>query len=229
MKASTRSWRPSLLESATRLSRIDDPDTRRGFRALLHTTSGWAFAHVAFLLAPSAPLKHAFYLVGLSAVGAWLYFCSASTNRSFHRQATFRSLAVAVFRAIITVKLTNPLHGLYYTRTLVSSPFVHLAVTHHVAHWIVMGLSYALSLVGFFMLVGYFSTISYRLTPLLGLIVITGLPIVFGTIGFTTPYLIDITYEPIGVAIFAVGVMFVYLDRLRTIQLAASQDAPIIG
>ncbi|MFB6185268.1 MAG: histidine kinase, partial [Halobacteriaceae archaeon] len=71
----------ACFASLTRVSRIEDPDTRRGLRGLLLTSGGWATAHVAFLLVPSAPLKHALYLVGLvvglSAVGAWLYFCSA--------------------------------------------------------------------------------------------------------------------------------------------------------
>jgi len=222
----------ACLVSATRLTRVDDPDTRRGLVALLLTSSGWATAHVAFLLAPSASLKHAFYLiglvVGLSAVGAWLYFCSAYTNRSLHRQPIYRRVATGVFLVIIAVKLTNPLHNLYFTTEFVTTPFPHLSVTHHLAHWLVMGLSYALSLVGYFMLLEHFTQVQYKTTPVLGLVGITGLPIVFDIIGFTTPYLIDITYEPVGVAIFAVGVAFVYLDTFQAIQLAGGHDEPVI-
>jgi len=218
--------------SATRLTRIDDPDTRRGLVALLATSSGWATAHVAFLLVPSTSLKHAFYLiglvVGLSAVGAWLYFCSAYTNRSLHRQPVYRRVAVGVFLVIVAVKLTNPLHNLYFTAEFVTSPFPHLAITHHLAHWLVMRLSYALSLLGYFMLLEHFAQVQYKTTPILGLVGITGLPIVFDIIGFTTPYLIDITYEPVGVAIFAVGVAFVYLDTFQAIQFAGGHDEPVI-
>jgi len=218
--------------SVARVTRIEDRDTRRGLTALLVTSGGWALAHVAFLLAPTPSLKQGFYLVGLvvglASVGPWLYFCSAYTNRSLHRDTRFRRVAVGVFLAIVAVKLTNPLHGLYFSATPVATPFPHLAVTHEPLHWIVMGLSYALAMVGAFMLFEYFAQVGYDTTPLLALVGATGLPAVFDIVGFATPYLIDITYEPIGVAVFAVGVAFVYLDRFQSIQLAGGHDEPLI-
>ncbi|AQL43566.1 histidine kinase [Halorientalis sp. IM1011] len=218
--------------SVGRVTRIEDTDTRRGLVALLVTSGGWALAHVGFLLAPTEPLKQGFYLVGLvvgfATVGPWLYFCSAYTNRSLHRDVSLRRVAVGVFLAIVAVKLTNPVHGLYFSATPTATPFPHLAVTHEPLHWIVMGLSYALAIVGAFMLFEYFAQVGYDTTPLLALVGATGLPIVFDIVGFATPYLIDITYEPLGVAVFAVGVAFVYLDRFRSVQLAGSHDDPII-
>jgi len=60
-----------------------------GFAALLVTSGGWAAAQVGFLLAPGADLKVAFHVVGLvvgfSTTGAWLYFCSAYSGRTMHR------------------------------------------------------------------------------------------------------------------------------------------------
>jgi signal transduction histidine kinase len=221
----------ACLLSALRARAVKDPDTRRGLLALLLTSSGWAAAHVAFLTVPLGA-KRFMYLVGLtlgiSAVGAWLYFCSAYTNRSLHRQPAYRRAAVAVFAVIFGIKITNPLHKLYSTGEFVTTPFPHLAVTPQLTHWLVMGLAYGLSMVGYFMLLEHFTKVNYDTRPLLGLAALTGLPIVLDIVGYATPYLIDINYEPIGVAAFAVGVVFVYLDRFQTVQMAANHTDPIL-
>jgi len=211
---------------------IEDPDTRRGLVALLVTSGAWATAHVAFLLAPSPQLKHWLYvaglIVGLAAVGPWLYFCSAYTGRTLHRNPTYRRVAIALFLGIVLVKLTNPLHHVYFTSEFVTTPFPHLAVHNRLFHWLVMGLSYALAAVGYFMLFELFTQVSYDTTPLAVLAAITGLPLVLDLAGLASPLLIDITYEPIGVAVFAVGVVFLYLDRFQTVQLAGGRDEPVI-
>jgi len=92
-----------------------------------------------------------------------------------------------------------------------------------------MGLSYALAFVGYFMLLELFTQIDLDTRALFALVGITSLPVVLDVIGYTTPYVIDITYEPLGVAVFAVGVAFVYIDRFEAVQLAAEQDDPIIA
>ena len=65
-----------------------------------------------------------------------------------------------VFLAVVTVKLTNPVHHLYFTTELVTTPFPHLAVTTGIFHWLVMGLTYALAIVGYFMLLEPFMQVS---------------------------------------------------------------------
>ncbi|SFP80993.1 His Kinase A (phospho-acceptor) domain-containing protein [Halolamina pelagica] len=92
-----------------------------------------------------------------------------------------------------------------------------------------MGLSYALAFVGYFMLLELFTQIDLDTRALFALVGITGLPVVFDIAGYTTPLLIDITYEPLGVAVFAVGVAFVYIDRFDAVQLAGERDVPIIA
>ncbi|MFB6070363.1 MAG: ATP-binding protein [Halanaeroarchaeum sp.] len=218
--------------SIPRALRIDDPDTRRGVVALLVTSGGWATAHLLFLAAPTPELKTVFYVAGLvigfSAVGPWLYFCSAYTGRSLHQNTLIRRAAVIVFLAVVMVKVTNPIHNLYFTAEIVTTPFPHLAIQNGVFHWLVMGLSYALAIVGYFMLLELFLQVSYDTKPFAILIAITGLPIVFDVIGFASPLLVNITYEPIGVAVFAVGVFYVYIDRFQAIQLAGGRDEPAI-
>ena len=215
-----------------RTGRVSDPDTRRGLVALLLTSGGWATAHVGYLLTRSVPLQSGFYTLGLifgfAAVGAWLYFCSAYTGRTYHRQRPYRALALAVFVLVVGLKLTNPVHGLYLTATTVTTPFPYLAVRHGILHWLAMGLSYALATVGIFMLVERFTTVGYDATPLVALVGLTGLPIVFDLAGLLSPQLLDMTYEPLGVAAFVVGLLFVYFERFQAIQLAGGVDAPAI-
>ncbi|WP_136718362.1 sensor histidine kinase [Halorientalis salina] len=219
--------------SITRLGRITDRDTRRGLLALLLTSGGWAAAHVGFLVSPTRHLKLGWYvlglILGLAAVGAWLFFCSAYTNRTYHNNSTYRRLAVALFTALGVVKVTNPLHHGYFTATEVAAPFPHLAVTVGPLHWVAMGLSYALAFVGYFMLFELFTEIDFDTRPLLLLVSITALPVGLDLIGYTTPVLIDMTYEPLGVAVFAIGVVFVYVDRFDAVQLSAERDAPVIA
>lgn len=222
----------ACFASVARARHIEDPDTRRGIVWLLVLSGGWALAHVGFLVVPTVPLKTAFYVaglvIGLGAVGPWLYFCSAYTGRSLHRNRLIRRTAVVTYLAIVLVKVTNPYHQIYFSTEFVTSPFPHLAVQNGLFHWLVMGLSYALAVVGYFMLLELFMQVSYDTKPFIALVTVTGLPIVLDVVGFASPYLLDITYEPIGVAVFAVGVLYIYVDRFQTIQLAAQSDDPVV-
>jgi signal transduction histidine kinase len=211
---------------------IEDPGTRRGLVGLLVGSGGWALFELAFLVAPTDGLAYAGYtaslVIGLATVGGWLYFASAYTGRSFHRNTTYRRVAVAVYLGIVGLKLTNPIHGLYFTTMFVSQPFPHLTVQHGTVHWVVTGLSYALVAVGFFMLFEFFLEADFEARSLGWLGAITGLPVVFDLAGHTTPYLIDINHEPLGVAVFAIGVLYVFEDRFLAIQLSDGVDEGLI-
>lgn len=218
--------------SAVRVNRIAEGDTRRGLVALLLTSGGWALAHVGYLATADEQLGVFLYqiglVVGLSTIGGWLYFCSAFTGRSLHRDPRIRRITVAVFLAIIAVKLTNDLHGLYFSSAVASTPFPHVAITSTTLHWTVMGGSYALATVGYFMLYERFRHVSHDSRPLLLLLGLTALPVGFDVLGMLVPGLMEITYEPVGVAAFAVGLSFVYFERFRTIRLAGDRDDPVI-
>jgi signal transduction histidine kinase len=211
---------------------IPDPDVRRGLAGLLATSGGWASAHVGYLLGPTPLIQELFYLVGLvvgiAAVGPWLYFCAAYTGRSLHHRTSVQRVAVLGFLAIVAVKLTNPVHGLYYSTSVVDDPFPHLLISHEPLHWAVMGLAYALASIGFFMLFELFLSVDSDVTSLVVLVCVTGLPVAFDVAGFASDFLLEITYSPLGVGLFAVGVMFVYLEPFQTVKLTANQDDPVI-
>ncbi|WP_255194951.1 sensor histidine kinase [Halorarius litoreus] len=216
----------------TRLGALDHADTERGLRWLLRLSGTWAAFHVAFLVVPATNLKllayYAGLTVGFATVGAWLYFCSAYTGRNLHRVPGYRRLAVAVFLVVIAVKYTNPLHGLYFTATVASTPFPHLAVEHQLFHWLAMGLSYLLAGIGYFMLLELFAQSGDNTRPLAVLVGLTGLPVVLDIAGRQLPVLIDMTYEPLGVAAFAVGVLFLFYDRFRAIRLVGTPTEPAV-
>src|SRR6056297_2077239 len=181
-------WVPFLVTALVcffavgRAAQIEAPDVRRGLVWLLGTTGVWALFKVGYFLLPR-PLKNPAYLVGLvfgfATVWAWLYFCSAYTGRSYHQNRTLRRLGAGIFFGIVAVKLTNPLHGLYFEATFVSTPFEYLAIEHGVFHWTVTGLSYVLATTGLFMLFELYAESGYDTRPLAGLTVLLGLPVLF--------------------------------------------------
>ena len=212
--------------------RIEDADTRHGLIALLATSGSWAVAHALLLLVPSTDLKTVVYLVGLilgfSTVFAWLYFCSAYTGRTYHRRSAYRRAAVALYLVVVAVKVTNPLHHLYFTTAVVAEPFRHLAIQQGLFHWIVTGLSYLLAGVGMFALFEAFAESEYDATPLAGLVALAGLPVVLDIVGYATPMLLDMIHAPLGVAAFTLGVLFVFEDRFFAVQLTGDVDGPTI-
>ena len=218
--------------SLHRARRITDRDTRRSLIALLVMSGLWAAFHVGYLVAPTVNGQYGFYMlgliVGLATVGPWLYFCSAYSGRSLHHNRTYQGVAVAIYLAIVSVKLTNPFHGLYFTTTEATVPFSHLMISHGVLHWLAMGLAYSLAVVGIFMLFELFSQVDYDTKPLVGLVGLTLLPVIFDVAGYLYPLLLDLTYSAVGVAIFAVGVLFIYTDRFEAIQLAGRYNDPVI-
>ncbi|RQG93261.1 histidine kinase [Natrarchaeobius halalkaliphilus] len=215
-----------------RTAYIEHDETRRGLYWLLLTSGVWATIHVGYLTASTPRLQYALFVgglvVGLAAIGPWLYFCSAYTGRLLHRDETIRRLAVALFVLIVTVKLTNPIHGRYFSTEPATIPFAHLQIHHEPLHWIVMGLAYALSFVGFFMLFELFVRVNSDTRPLFVLVGLTGLPVVLDLLGGTSTILLDITYSSIGVAAFSTGVLFVYLERFQLVRTTGDADDPVI-
>jgi signal transduction histidine kinase len=197
-----------------RAERIDDDGIRRGLVGLLICSGTWAGAHVVRLAVPTQSLKVVFYLIGLTvglgSVFAWLYFCSAYTGRQYHRTPVYRRLALTAFVVITVFKLTTTVHGWYFTTVFETTPYPHLEIQLSPAHWVVTGFAYALSTVGFYMLLEMFTEIEYDTTVLGFLFLLTGLPVALDLIGYLgNDIILPLNYEPLGVAVFAVGVLYV--------------------
>jgi PAS domain S-box-containing protein len=210
------------IAAITRARQIDDPDVRRGLVWLLATSGGWALFKTVFFLLESRLLSQAAYIIGLgigfATVWAWLYFCSAYTGRNYHHNTSLRRASAAIFLAVISVKVTNPVHGLYFTTNPETTPFAYFAIEHNVAHWTATGLSYVLAAVGLFMIFQLFVESGYNTRPLSFLTLLIAIPVVVDVVAQLTPRIINVIYAPLGVAAFAVGVLFVFERQFLAVQ-----------
>jgi len=220
------------VAGTVRARRIEDAETRRSLVVLLATSGAWAATHASLLILPGRTYKTTVYLIGLifgfSTVFAWLYFCSAYTDRTYHRRPAYRHAGLALYLAVVAVKVTNPVHHLYFTTGFVTEPFPHLAIQQGLFHWIVTGLSYMLAGVGMFALFEAFVEADYDTRPLAVLVALAGAPVVLDILGFASPLLIDMIHAPLGVAAFAVGVLFVFEDRFFAVQLTGGVEGATV-
>jgi len=165
---------------------------------------------------------------GFATVWVWLYFASTYTGRQLHTKTVLRRLSAGVFLVVVLIKLTNPIHRLYFTTAELTTPFRYLAINHGVIHWISTSLSYMLASIGLFMIFELYLESEYD-TRLLG--AFTGLlllPVTLDVIAVLTPELINFIYAPIGVAAFATGAVYLFGDRFLSVG-AASQIADATG
>ena len=185
----------ACLLALVRARGVEADAVRRGLVGLLGTTSAWALLKVVYFVAPD-PIRRPAYTAGLvfgfATVWAWLYFCSAYSGRTYHEDRTLRLLGGGFFAAVVAVKLTNPIHGLYFETSVQTTPFNYLAIEHGIFHWTVTGLSYVLAGIGIFMLFELYHNSGYDTRPLGLLTVLLGLPVVFDIVGFVTDSLIEV-------------------------------------
>ncbi|WP_227132982.1 histidine kinase N-terminal 7TM domain-containing protein [Halorubellus salinus] len=211
---------------------VTDGDTRRSLVGMLATSAIWSGSHAALFALPDAQFAVPVYLVGLVAgfatIFLWLAFASAYTGRTYHRNPTLRRAAVGTYLAVVAVKVTNPFHELYFRATFVQEPFPHVAFQQEVFHWTVTGLSYALAAIGLFMLFELYGSADYDTRGLVGLVGLTVIPVGFDLLGYSTTALVDVIYAPLGVAAFAIGVLYVYEDRFLAVQLTNDVDEPVV-
>jgi len=211
---------------------VDDAELRYGLVGLLATTGIWSVLKAGFFLVPD-PFREATYLVGLivgfATVWAWLYFASAYTGRRLHTDPTLRRLSGGVFLTVVVIKLTNPIHGLYFTTTEVTTPFAHLAIDHGVIHWASTGLAYVLAAVGLFMIFELYVESEYETRTLALITGLLGLPVTLDLVAIAIPDLIAFIYAPLGVAAFAIGAVVFFGDQLLAVRTATqSTDAAVI-
>ncbi|ACM59156.1 PAS/PAC sensor signal transduction histidine kinase (plasmid) [Halorubrum lacusprofundi ATCC 49239] len=210
---------------------FNDAELRYGLIGLLSTTGLWAILKTAFFIVPD-PFREITYTVGLvfgfATVWAWLYFASAYTGRRLHTNPTLRRLAGSVFLTVVTIKITNPIHGLYFTTTEVTTPFRHLAINHGVIHWVSTGLAYVLAAIGLFMIFELYVESEYNTRSLTIVTGLLALPIVFDLIAIMTPVLIDFIYAPLGVAAFAVGAVSLFGEQLLAVRTATHSTAAAV-
>lgn len=219
------------LGSVPQARKIQHQGTRRGFVVLLVMVGIWSLGYVGYLIFPSLLFKEISYLLGFSAafvaVAAFLYLAATYTGRD-PRQMPYRRTVYGIFVLILLSKVTNPWHHLYVSFEWTTDPFPHFGIHYHLMYWILLGLSYAVIAVGFFMFLERFYHTKTDTRPLIILLGITGIPAGVTIISASVPELLPLMYEPPGVALFAVGTLYVYLERFEGVQFTAQADSPVI-
>lgn len=224
---------PAIVCLATipRARTIQHAGAREGLLGLLVSVTIWSAGYIGYLVAPTIKWKLAFYILGsvfaFVAVGAWLYFCAAYTGRP-PRNAPYRTTAVGVFLVFAVLKITNPLHNLYFTAAWATDPFPHLAISHQPLYWISLGISYVVIAVGFFMLFEQFHHTGADNRPLAGLASLTAIPAIVTIYSEELPNVLPLMYEPPGVALFALGLLYIYNQQFEAIKSTAGSDSPAI-
>jgi len=190
---------------------LSHPDIRRGLGGLLGLSGLWSLFTAAQLATPSPLAQRIFHLggliAGLSTIVAWVVFAAAYTGRSYHRQRSFQIGSALLLAIVIGIKLTNPIHGLYYTTTAATTPFSYLQFNYGAIHWFVTGIVYTIAFVGFGWLFESFERSDSRPTVLYILVAVTGVPLIPYLVSPSVDPLLGINYEPLGVAVFAVGIL----------------------
>ncbi|ESS09026.1 MAG: hypothetical protein A07HN63_01236, partial [uncultured archaeon A07HN63] len=212
-------------------SRLQGRDTQLGLRAVLLTNGVWLVLQALGLLTTDELLSNALYIggliAGLTGVGAWVYFVSAYTGRSYHRDRRIRGLAVGVYVGLLVVKLTNPLYGLYVSTELLQTPYPHLVVQPELFYWVSFSLTYTLVAISFYWLIETFRNSSSPTAGLGGLAVLSLFPVVpraaievFSN-ELLPPILLGLSFEPIGVTVFLLGVLVFVEEPFRQVEQSA--------
>lgn len=219
----------ACFAGAYRGSRLSQPDAEFGLRLLLTTVGLWSVLQALQMLATSYDVAVALLTVGLivgfGTVWAWLYFCSAYTGRTYHRDLRFQLLVVGIYLVLTTVKLTNFIHGQYFTAEFVTEPYPRLVIDQQPLYWISFTLAYVLTGVGLYFLLEMFHRSSHPTRALSALTLVTGLSIVPKVVSGLHPELLpELSYEPLGVAVFALGALYMVEDTFLHLEAPARKQ-----
>ncbi len=211
------------LAAMWRTRDISHRETRYGLYALLITSGLWALAQAVRLSTANVSVATAFYTIGLvvgfGTVFAWLYFCSAYAGYEYHRQRPIQLAALGTFIAVAVLKLTNSIHDQYFSASVVSDPFPHVAIELGTLHWAVLFAAYAGSAVGFYILFETFRRSDIPTTQLAGIVSLAAWPVLLNVFGLVTgPRFLALSYEPIGVAAFVLGTLYVATTTFEQVR-----------
>ncbi|MFB6293378.1 MAG: PAS domain S-box protein [Halonotius sp.] len=212
-------------------SRLQGRDTQLGLRAVLLTNGIWLVFQALGLVTTDELLSTALYIGGLiwglTGVGAWIYFVSAYTGRSYHQNRRIRGLAVSVYIGLLVVKLTNPLYGLYVSTELQQLPYPHLVVEPELFYWVSFSLTYTLVAISFYWLIEAFRDSSASTAGLGALAVLSLFPVIPRAAiqllpdGSLPPVALGMSFEPLGVSAFLLGVLVLVEEPFRQIEQSA--------
>jgi len=219
----------ACLAAAFHGSRLRNADAGHGLRWLLTLSGAWGFLQAGVLVSGEESTAVALYVlaltVGFATPFAWLYFTSAYAGRDYHRRPAYRRAALATYVAAVSLKLTNPVHGAYFSVSFRTEPVRRLVIDEGGLYWASLALAYVLSLLGFYLLYRLFRESEPSSWTLVGLFAATGLAVVPNAVASAAPSVLpQLSYEPLGVAVFAVGTVYLVEDAFLAVERTATRS-----
>lgn len=219
----------TCFAAALRGSRLRNGDARRGLRWLLVIVGLWGALQAGVLVVGEESTATALYTlslaVGFATVFAWLYFASAYAGHGYHRRPTYRWAGIAVYVVVVATKVTNPIHGRYFAAEFRTEPVRRLVVDQGVLYWGSFALAYALTAVGFYLLYRLYRESEQSSWTLVALFAATGLAVVPNLLArLVSVPLPELSYEPLGVAVFAVGIVYLVEDTFLAVERTATRS-----
>jgi PAS domain S-box-containing protein len=195
---------------------VVEGEAGKGLVATLLLSGGWATTTFVRLLSQNVTvdvwLRIVGLVVGLGSVGAWLYFASAYSGHAYHRHTGLRWGAVIGYVSIVLVKLTNPLHNLYFESAVATAPFRHLVFEPSGLYWVITGAAYTLVGIGLFWLFDSLRPSGLDTRQFGAVLSLTAAPAILDVVVYAewAPTLfLEVSYAPLGMAVFAIGTLVV--------------------
>lgn len=164
-------------------------------------------------------------IIGVVVVVVWLWFCSAYAGLPYHYDRRLQTLILGVLAGIVAIKLTNPVHNLYFRPRIATDPFVHFAPDVGVLYWTVTVLAYVGAAVGLYLLFDLYYQSQFKTTQITLLTALIGLPVVPKVAALIWPdTLLLVFYEPLGTAIFGIGIMTIAKDSFLSVRAPARRQ-----
>jgi len=209
-------------------------DAGTALAGFLFVTAAWAGVETVRFATPDPAAKLVLYpvglVVGLLAVYAWLWFCVAYADVDVPGWA--RTAAAAVFVAVSALKLTNWVHGLYFTARVAESGL--LVVELGLVHWAVTGAAYVAAGGGFLLLFRRFGAEGRDTRYLTALVLLLFVPVLPTLLSLAVPAVPAVFYEPLGAAAFALALLVAVEDEFTAVapparhQLPERLDVPVL-
>lgn len=219
----------ACLWAAYRALSFDDVEIRRPLVVFLGLTAAWGVSNSFLVLPIPVFVMHASYIfglvVGLATVVAWLWFCSAYVGTPYHYNRGVQILVFSTFVIIGVVKLTNPLHELYFRPRVASTPFTHFAPEPGLLYWLVAAIAYIGAAIGLYLLFDLYNASRFKTTNIAVLTLLIGLPVVPKLLAVVWPKtFLLVFYEPLGAAIFGIGAVSVARDTFLSVRAPARRQ-----
>lgn len=213
----------ALVAAMHRARSFGDAGMRRGLVGFFGAAAIWSLSAAVRLASGSYRVSVAMYVVGLVAglasVGGFLYFASAFAGRSYHLNPRLRKAAVAVFSGATALKVTNPIHGRYFSTAVVSDPFQYVWIQPGALHWMLTAFAYTLAGIGLYLIYETLVEWTHTTPRLVVVFAVLPLPVVLNVGSSLFPHLlVRIYYEPIGVATFGVALLWFLEDRFGSVR-----------